>query len=325
MKILQKRPDRDFRILNLTDPQLSDAEWEDGRKEGRLLTNTVSTLVERIAPDLITVTGDLAWAGNNESYRRLASLLDSFDIPWAPVFGNHDIQGGPEKLYKAAKILTSGKNCLFDAGEPSLGCGNYTIGIEQNGVLIHGLIMMDSHDRKEYTGPDGKTVLAWADIEQEQFPWYREQIRALSDAGAKESTLIMHIPLYTYREAAEAAFKEGVDTKSLAPDCRFSDGCYNPGYEDAFGTMYEGIASYPTDNGFFGVIKECGHTKTVLAGHDHVNNFSIPYCGVRLLYALKTGPGCYWNPKMNGGTLLTVDKNGQLTAEHIYVEPKGSE
>lgn len=321
MFTLKKIPDRDFLVLNISDPQLGDNEWEEGSKEKSILEYTVKTLVEKTSPDLITVSGDLAWAGHFEAYRKLTELLDSCGIPWAPVFGNHDIQGGQEKLRQAAKILKAGKHCLFEEGDPTLGCGNYVIRIEQDGRFIHGLIMMDSHDRKEYTGEDGKTVLEWADIETSQFPWYREQIGMLKDAGAKESTLIMHIPLYTYREAAKAAFVPGVDPKTLAPDCTFKDGCFNKGFEGAFGTMYEGIASYPADNGFFDLIEECAHTKTVLAGHDHVNNFSIPYRGVRLIYALKTGPGCYWNKKMNGGTLMQIDENGKLTAEHIYVDP----
>ena len=56
---LKKERGKDFVILNLTDTQLSDKEWEDGHKANAVLTHTVRSLVERVKPDLITVTGDL--------------------------------------------------------------------------------------------------------------------------------------------------------------------------------------------------------------------------------------------------------------------------
>ena len=321
MNILKKSAGRDFVILNLSDPQLSDSEWESGRKECRLLRYTMSALVEQTVPDLITVSGDLAWAGNYVSYTELSKLLDSYGIPWAPVFGNHDIQGGAEALSKAADILCKGKYSLFERGDPALGCGNYVIGIEQDGSLIHGVIMMDSHDRREYTSDKGEKKLEWADLIPGQFSWYRERINELKRRGAGESTIILHIPLYNYREAAKAAFRPGLDLKSVPPfNCCQKD-CWNAGYDGSFGVMYESICSCPEDNGFFDEIIRHDHTKTVLCGHDHVNTFSIGYRGVRLMYALKTGSGCYWDERINGGTVLKIDDNGRLTAEHVFITP----
>ena len=298
--------------------KLSDSEWDEGRKESEILCSTIKNLVEKTKPHLITISGDVAWAGHFESYRRLAAFLDSLGIPWAPVFGNHDNQGGTEKLEKAAKILTTGGNCLLERGDPKLGFGNYLIGISQEGKLIHGLVMMDSHDRTEYTDEQGNTTLAWGDIISEQLPWYREKINILKEMGAFESTLILHIPLYAYRKAAEAAYKEGIDHKSIQPFNGMQKDCFNEGYEDSFGVCYEGIASYPADNGFFDLIKELDHTKTVVCGHDHINSFAIKYEGVRLIYSLKTGCGCYWDSRLNGATLLSIDQDGKLRAEHVF-------
>ncbi|MBO5744929.1 MAG: metallophosphoesterase [Clostridia bacterium] len=318
MKILNKNFDEDFRILNLTDTQLSDSEWCEGRWESELLCKTITDLVQRTKPHLITISGDIAWAGHFESYKRLARFLDSFNIPWAPVFGNHDNQGGVDKLNKAAEILLQGGNCLLERGDEDLGWGNYVIGIEQNGVVVHGLVMMDSHDRTEYTDENGNTSLAWGDVIPQQLTWYRERISELSKMGASESTLILHIPLYAYRKAASAAYKQEIDLKAVEPYNEMQRDCFNPGYEDSFGVCYEGIASYPADNGFFDLIKELNHTKTVVCGHDHINSFCIKYEGVRLVYSLKTGCGCYWDKRLNGATLLTVNNQGNLTVEHIF-------
>jgi len=325
MKILKKTPNKDFKILNLSDPQLSDQEWRDGRDGGRFLKDTITYLVSKVEPDLITISGDLAWAGHYESYEHLADLLDGFGIPWAPVFGNHDNQGGAELVEKAAEILRQRKHCLLERGDPALGYGNYVIGIEEEGHLLHALLLMDSHDRKLRSEEE---PLYWAELLPEQFVWYREQIAALKALGAKETSLILHIPLYTYRDAFHAAKKETVDRFDMAPEDGAQVGCWNEGYEDSFGVVFEeeslngypdGICSYPDDNGFFDEILQNDSTKLVLCGHDHINSLSVCYRGVRLMYGLKTGSGCYWDKRLNGGTVLRVDSDGHMTAKHCFV------
>ena len=57
MITLKKSPDRDFLILNLTDPQLGNDEWDENHKNYKILTTTIRTLIERERPDLITVSG----------------------------------------------------------------------------------------------------------------------------------------------------------------------------------------------------------------------------------------------------------------------------
>ncbi len=321
MKILQKQKDKKFTILNLSDPQLSNEEWQEGRTEGKLLKDTLAYLIETCEPDLITVSGDIAWAGALESYANFSDLLDSYGIPWAPVFGNHDNQGGPEMVLKQAEIMQARGTCLMENGDPALGCGNYVIGIEEEGRLIHGILMMDSHDCKRWVDEMGQERNSWAELEPEQFVWYREQLQMLKEKGVGETSIIMHIPLYTYREAFKAALKEGVDPNSVSPYNGEQAGCWNPGYEDSFGVMYEGISSFPKDNGFFDEILAGGSTKTVLVGHDHVNNFGVRYEGVLLAFSMKIGSGCYWDPRINGGTVMTIDSEGHMDVEQVFYRP----
>ena len=68
MKILEKKKDKDFIILNLSDPQMSDNEWKKGHAYREIIEYTVKELVKRINPDLITITGDVAWAEHYTSY-----------------------------------------------------------------------------------------------------------------------------------------------------------------------------------------------------------------------------------------------------------------
>ena len=316
MKILQKQKDKKFTVLHLTDTHLYHDEWI-GEK-GRHLKNTVDYLVEKSKPDLITVSGDLAWAGQYNSYEDFADWMDGYGIPWAPVFGNHDDQDGYEAVAKAAEILMAKDTCLLEMGDPTLGCGNYVVAVEEEGRLVHGFIMMDSHANKLWVDPEGKEHNPYAELYPEQFPWYRRQVEALRAGGAQETTLIMHIPIYTYRDAIKAALRADVDPQSISFYNGEQGDCWNEGYEDSFGVYREGICSYPVDNGFFEEILAGGTTKTVISGHDHVNTFSVPYKGVRLTYGLKTGRSSYHDDRINGGTVLTVGSDGKLELEHCF-------
>ncbi len=319
MIALTKSPDRDFIVLNLTDPQLSDDEWKPGQKNREIFTGTVTALAEKTRPDLITVSGDLAWAGHYEAYACLADFLESFGVPWAPVLGNHDNQHGPEAVDRAVGILTARPHCRWEDGDPALGKGNYVIAVEQNGRPIHGILMMDTHDRKLWINEKGETVSCWSDLDPAQIRWYENTVRTLTEQGVRETSLIFHIPLYTYREAFRAAWNAETDPRSVTPEESDRGLFWNDGYRDSVGVFYEDVCSYPADNGFFDRITALGSTKTVLAGHDHVNNFMIRYRGVRLIYALKTGAGCYWDPRLNGGTVLRIDGRGAVSAEHCFV------
>ena len=320
MLTLKKQPDRDFLVLNLTDPQLDNEEWAEGTRHRRILEHTLAELVERVKPDLITVSGDISWAGEHDAYKHFADLIDSYQIPWAPVWGNHDDQGGPEEINYVVDLFTSYANCIYEKGDPAMGNGNYIIRIEENGKPVSALVMIDSHDHSPWVNPQGETEREWAKLDPVQLVWYREQIEALKAEGCEDSAIILHIPIYAYREAAAAAFREGFDLKAIKPEESFGHACWNAGYEDSFGVMYEGICSYPEDEGMMDLICELGSTRHVVCGHDHVNSFVINYRGVKLIYGLKTGIGCYANDLLNGGTVLRIGSKGICEVRHESVD-----
>lgn len=320
MITLHKKSGKDFKILNITDPQLSNEEWADTHKNRAILTHTITELVKSAEPDLITVTGDLAWAGHDDAYDALADFLDSFGIPWAPIWGNHDNQGGAKAVDAVATRYLSRPLCVYEKGDPSLGNGNYVIAVEENGKVIEGIIMMDSHDKTPYTSPDGAESNEWAKLLPEQLLWYREQIKMLEDLGCNDTTLMLHIPIYAYREAWNTAVNPEIDPSCVKPENSTDIANWSSGYTDSFGVKYEEISSYPQDEGMFDLITALGSTKHILCGHDHVNNYVITYKGVKFIYGLKTGAGCYWNPILNGGTVLRIGENGVCDVKHHYVD-----
>lgn len=318
MITLKKQPDRDFLILNLTDPQLDDEEWDKYRYRHTIET-TLNELIERVKPDLITVSGDIAWAGQRVSYKKFADLIDSYGIPWAPVWGNHDNQRGPDEVNYVADLYLSYANCVYEKGDPAMGNGNYVIRIEEDGKPVTGVFMIDSHDHSPWVNEKGEDTSEWAKLDPIQLDWYREQVNALKADGCSDSAIVLHIPIYAYREAAAAAFRKGFDLKAIKPEESYGHACWNEGYTDSFGVMYEGICSYPADEGMMDLICELGSTRHVVCGHDHVNSTVIKYRGVKLIYGLKTGLGCYYNELLNGGTVLKVTKDGVTDVWHESV------
>ncbi len=322
---LKKETGKDFIILNLTDPQLSDEEWAEGHKNGKILVKTVTELIRRVKPDLITVTGDLAWAGCYESYERLANLLDSFEIPWAPVWGNHDNQDGPEGLERVVQGYLKHKYCVYERGEAALGNGNYVICIEEAGKPVEGLIMMDTHDRISYVNEQGETKEAWALLIPEQVEWYKKQVQELKSLGCNDTTIMLHIPIFAYKEAFEAAYDGKFEQGKTGPQDYMLKNCWKEDYKDSVGFQFENVGCSAINDRVIDTVVEMGSTKHIIAGHEHVNNWMITYKGVRLVYGLKTGAGCYWTPYLNGGTVLRVTAQGVENVYHEYVHFGGGE
>ena len=307
---LEKDPDKDFVILNLTDIQLGNEIFEE---EGTLVKRNIDKLVETMKPDLITLSGDNA--SNFLSYIQTIKWLESYGIPWAPIMGNHDGQGFPGEFWYAYNLLNA-KNCLFKFGPKDMGYGNYIINITENGEIIHSLFMMDTHSDIEKDNINGKAGSGYDHLWPNQFDWYSWGVDGIKEIAGKtvESTIIFHIPLYEYKDAYEAA-TGGADWEAN------HDLPYVGEYaETSFGSNHEHGCWSPQSNGFFDLIKEKDSTKNVICGHDHVRDCSILYQGVRLTYAVKCGPGCYWEPEMNGGTTVTISSDGHADVAHHYLD-----
>lgn len=300
---LEKDPNKDFVVLNFADVQLSTNEVY-GRY-GEIAEKTIDKAIKEVKPDLITLTGDNAWC--KIGYIRLVQVIDSYGIPWAVVMGNHDGDNG-EKVYEnwCAYQVASAKNSVFKYGPKDMGVGNYIINITENGQIIHSIYMVDTHT--DTSLPCGGYDHLW----DNQLKWYEWAVKGNNALAGKtvESSIFFHIPAIQYRYAWDAAqYNEATGTYD------------NPEYADSFGGKEEGICSPEFDSGFFALVKELDSTKNMIAGHDHVNDFSILYDGVRLSYSLKCGPGCYWNESKNGGSTLTIGSDGHAVFGHHYVDP----
>lgn len=279
---LQKDPNKDFVIMNLTDLHMTDFDYY-GSYNIRLFSH-IRALAERVQPDLITITGDIFCTKSVAlSVHQFTEFMDSLGIPWAPMFGNHDADGNCDANYMADVMMES-EFCLMQKGDPGMGIGNYIVNICEDEKIIHSLIFVDTHG-------DG--------IWENQIGWYQW---AASGANAP-STVLLHIPLHQYQQAYDAAW----------------DGSgWKDGF-DAFGEQNEAICPEPgEDTGFFDTVKAVGLTKNIICGHDHINNFSLVYQGVRLTYSMRLGLYGQHSPEAMGATVLTVDNLGNVEVDHVH-------
>ena len=193
------------------------------------------------------------------------------------------------------------ENCLFKQGPDNIGgIGNYIINIRENDKIVQSLIMMDTHASRYYDKDDEDRHYDF--IYDSQIEWYKWAINGINEYNNSktDSMIFMHIPIPEFKTAYDLWQQEG-------------------GAEgENFGIKGEEECPSYINTGMFNAIKEFDSTKYVFAGHDHLNNYSVMYEGVRLTYAMKTGDRCNQTPGQNGGTLITM--GDKITVEHIYVE-----
>lgn len=161
---VEKKKDKDFVILNLADVQMCDLEDIFHRN---IIHQEIDELIQQTKPDLITLTGDQTWSNENMiSLTSLVAWMESYQIPWAPVFGNHDFgnEGHTPVLdaLKCCEYYENAKYCLFQRGPSNLGCvGNYLINIKEEGKIVRTLYMLDHGILEDFT-QEQMEWLTWA-------------------------------------------------------------------------------------------------------------------------------------------------------------------
>ena len=67
---------------------------------------------------------------------------------------------------------------------------------------------------------------------------------------------------------------------------------------------------------FWNYIKSQGSTKAIFVGHDHINDSSIEYEGIRLTYGAKVGTYDYHDQQ--GANKITINDDG-YDIEQIFI------
>lgn len=322
--------DRDLKVVQLTDIHIGGG-WMSVKKDAKAL-NAVAAMLTAEKPDLVILTGDMVYpvpfqAGtfNNEiSTRMLITLMESLGVYYTVCFGNHDSEFYATHTREEVSDLwadESLKYSIYQEGPEDVdGYGNQVIKVKNSeGIVTNAYYVFDSHD---YT--DGDVLgIQWKydNIHENQIEWYKNSVLAI-DAANKAvnpeypmftSLAFFHIPLEEYGIAWNEYKDNGYnDTENV----KYYDGWYHESDEKS----YCGI--YP-DN-LFETMLELGSTKGIFCGHDHVNNASIEYKGIRLTYGMSIDYLAYLELNKEGAqrgcTVITLTQDGELSVslENYY-------
>ncbi len=303
---LDGEPGRKIRVLQLTDMQFIDATqrrtpdrlrpdeisaWMPDSFDA-LAGNQIKSLIAQTRPELILLTGDLVYGSFDDSgrfFERFCGFMESFGIPWAPVFGNHDNESRRGVDFQC-ELLESLPNCLFVRGSVS-GNGNYTVGLTVGGRLVRAFHMLDSHG-----------CLRPAGLCPDQLALVRENSRRIREfAGELPSFVAFHIPTTDFADAELA--------KGYPPEGFYTLGVDIPAHEGDFGAKLERQGRSIECPEFAPLLREIG-ADAVIVGHCHAINTVIRHDGISWIFGLKTGQYDYHTVGALGGTLYTLEREG---------------
>lgn len=314
--------DGDFRVMQLTDIHLGGGFLS--IKKDSLAINAVAAMIAAEKPDLVVVSGDMTFGvpfssgtfNNKSSARLVAGLMEQLGVYWCPVFGNHDSEAHNYYSREEIGALYASEeypHCLFQAGPDDIyGCGNYVVNVKNTaGKIVQSLFMIDSND---YIANSVIDSLTWKYdcIHEDQINWYKEQVKSLTESNGGDipkSLAFFHIPLVEYKDAWQEYTDNGFkDTENVKY------------YYGKVGEPGSAIYCAERNSGLFDAVLEMGSTQGIFCGHDHLNNFSLDYKGVRLTYGYSidylayTGIAKYGSQR--GCTMINIAPNGSFEPVH---------
>lgn len=302
-----------FKILQLTDIHLGGSILS--ISEDMKALHACYQLISETSPDLVVVTGDLVFPlgvmsfsfNNSAPVMQFANFMRNTGIPWAFTYGNHDteelatLNRTEVDLLMKSLSYKSSKNFLYPYVQPDIyGRSNQMIEIKaEDGSLMQALFLIDSND---YIASGG--INEYDYIHDDQVEWYKRTVMGLSEREGHTvpSMIFTHIPLREYKEANDL-YEQGS-----------GDVAY---YYGTLGEkMIDKICCSKYESKLFETVLELGSTKAIFCGHDHYNNQSVEYKGIRLTYGYSIDylamPGIDKQTEQRGATLITIQRDGSF-------------
>ncbi len=308
------------RILQLSDTQIIDVtNSPDGRlpatSEGKWadleanLFSYMDYVVEKSDPHFIVLAGDNVYGEFDTEFNMLTALiekLDSYGVYWAFVFGNHDREVDVNQIM--AKYANS-EYCLYKSNV-SFADSNYTVNIKQDGEYIRTIYLLDTNFT--YNSGVNTWLVKQSGMTSEQLNWLDRTKTDIANAiGEVPATVFMHVKTKHFYEAAVQQYGYEVGTTLEITENNAKNGDFGCIHGDN-SKKWE-IAK---EDRFLSIIKSA-NVDSVNVGHNHENNASILYDGIRWTYGLKTGTFDDYKKAELGGTLLSLDGK-TLAIEHVY-------
>ena len=334
--------------------QLSDTQMWDAHNVEEYCYRYVRETIEATNPDLIILTGDIVYGkfdDNGAIFTDFIAFMESFAIPWAPVFGNHDNESLKGVDWQCAQ-LEAAEHCLFKQRELT-GNGNYSVGIIQGGRLLRVFYMLDSNgcsapmtsnNGTKITPAEGTNeVKTSAGIADDQKLWYKASVTAVHNVFADvKISFAYHIQQAIFGDVPKKYSEYDPTVKAGS-----SSELQNPLHLDTLERAEE------TDFGYVGRLPKSAwgakstyiaelnalNVDSVFVGHEHCNSYSIVYEGIRFQYGQKSSQYDRYNwltadgkivggygsampatatPLMGGTVIPLSQEDGSVKTGYIY-------
>lgn len=310
--------DGKFTILQLSDIQDTAAMFP-------IVKDFIRNIVPATSPDLIVLTGDNFSGGSCHSgihaidkvlvkraISQYMSVLDSYGIPIAIVFGNHDAETTVNKEEQMAIYSSYANSISHNEGSIAFGCGNYNVPIyssKSSDNLIYNLWMIDSNMYDDING-------GYDYVRQDQIDWYvntSDELKAQNNGIPVPSLMFQHIivpdiydALLQVEAGTEGAIANGTNHYVLDPANTKS------------GVMRERPCPPNTNSGQFDAVVNQGDVVAMVFGHDHTNTFVVEHMGVDLIATPGVTFASYGDDG-RGARVITLDKTDLSTYEQHIV------
>jgi len=263
-----------FKIMQLTDMHLGEAQETDwGPRQDIKTYNLLSSLIPFEYPDLILLTGDQLTGNDCDEnatayYEHMGKFLETFGIPWALTFGNHDDADLTRNLNGSSIEAKTKRPQLADALKvfplsltkfgPSnvTGTTNFVLPIHPadgaSDEILSQIVLLDS---------GGGSIPTRFDTSQ--VDWFREQL----DLTPVPSVVFQHIPTVEFKHDEERCV----------------------------GTQKDGVAYLTPDSGMMDTMERDPNVLLLAAGHNHGNDYCcrMDDTNLHLCFGRHSGYGGY--------------------------------
>lgn len=305
-----------FKVLMISD-------FHVGARCNPKLMKAMDALLDYTEPDLVILGGDIMTVSRSEltedQFRRsleaVLEPLESRNIPWLNVYGNHDKEGGFSNEYQQS-VFETFPHCISEAGpEEVSGVGNFvrTVYSPKTGKPLFNIWAMDSHSenrdhirRFNMKPEDSRIVMpnplgsgsGQSTVMFDQVVWYyNKSIEMEKEFGYKiPAMMVMHIPIMEYNIIAN-----------------------NPEETGFIGNKRESICAGELNSGLFMACLQRGDVKGIFCGHEHLIDFQGKYCGITLAYDGALGFNMSAHDDMRGGRLIEVNEDGTFETRQIRI------
>ncbi len=301
-KTLQFGDDGKFTILQFADIQ-------DGYPMMMITKKLLKDSIAKVQPDLIVLTGDNISGGSTTTkvitraaINEFMSIFEKAGIPTAAVFGNHDDESAlADKDFQMSVYESYDCFVGYNEGDSIPGVGTYNLPImSSDGERIAFNIWMTDSGTYNTENELG----GYACTTKEQIAWYAEkssELKAQNGGRAVPSINFQHIIVPEIYDAL-AECEEGTPESIQRGD--------------KFLTLPEGVEGHlheapcPPDynNGQFSEFLKQGDVLATVSGHDHKNDFVVPYECIDIINTPGVGFSSY-NDETVGSRVFVLDEN----------------